>query len=210
MSNGTLSTQRTLSLIFSLKAQKFWTSLISPRVLFLYILEEPRRALEWKCICCVQMKKRGVNDRWMELGLDREMDTFFYLLSCFRNKNAMRIWRVYDKMTWTYIHYRLRLLQCTGMWSPILANDVSCTVIWPWCPDRAFIKAIEGGTPLFSEYSSSQHWSLVVVGLTDFSRTFFFLENISYIVWDIRNREREKKKVLTNFIYIFHCRAPCQ
>ena len=99
-----------LSLIFSLKAQKFWTSLISPRVLFLYIFEEPRRELEQKCICCVQMKKRGVNDRWMELGLDREMDTFFYLLSCFRNKNAMRIWRVYDKMTWTYIHYRLRLL----------------------------------------------------------------------------------------------------
>ena len=119
-----------LSLIFSLKAesQKFWTSLISPRVLFLYILEEPRRALEWKCICCVQMKKRGVNDRWMELGLDREMDTFFYLLSCFRNKNAMRIWRVYDK--WPELIFITGYDSCNAQVCGALFWQMTCPAPW--------------------------------------------------------------------------------
>ena len=209
MSNGTLSTQRTLSHFFS----ESWISKVldiidfSKSSLFIHFGRTSESAWMKMHLLCSDEKA------WSQRPLDgvragQRNGHIFLPFSCFRNKNAMRIWRVYDKMTWTYI-FITGCDSCTGMWSPILANDVSCTVIWPWCPDRAFIKAIEGGTPLFSEYSSSQHWSLVVVGLTDFSRAFFFLENISYIVWDIRNREREKK-VLTNFIYIFHCRAPCQ
>ena len=202
MSNGTLSTQRTLSHFFS----ESWISKVldiidfSKSSLFIHFGRTSESAWMKMHLLCSDEKA------WSQRPLDgvragqRNGHIFFTFSAVLGTRTQCGYEEFMTK--WPELIFITGCDSCTGMWSPILANDVSCTVIWPWYTDRAFIKAIEGGTPLFSEYSSSQHWSLVVVGLTDFSRTFFFLENISYIVWDIRNREREKKSTDQFHLYI--------
>ena len=81
-----------------------------------------------------------------------------------------------------YVYMLISLCNsCTGMSRPILANDVSCTAVWPSRTGRRFIKANEGGTPVFSGYSPSQ------LGSTDLSsgpQWFLFLgKGFIEIIW---------------------------
>ena len=98
-----------------------------------------------------------------------------------------------------YVYMLISLCNsCTGMSRPILANDVSCTAVWPSRTGRRFIKANEEGTPVFSGYSPSQ------LGSTDLSsdpQWFLFLrKGFMDIVWGsgfFTDHTKDAKKCIT-------------